>query len=172
MPFLSGDTIPAKGKGSFLTPKQAEWLDLYMIHKNATTASELSSYSTTNPARHGSELLHHPLIKREIEKRLAQRSMKAEIKAEYLISKLMQIIERDGDEKTADILRAIELAGKSIALWKERQEISGPDGEAIKHEQHVKESVADFTSRISSLAKRAGTDNVVELPVRSREGGA
>jgi hypothetical protein len=63
-------------------------------------------------------------------------------------------------------LRAIELAGKSIALWKERQEISGPDGEAIKHEQHIKESVADFTSRISSLAKRGGQTNVVEFTKR------
>lgn len=171
MPFLSGDTIPEKGKGSKLTPKQAEWLDLYMIHKSATVASELSSYQTTNPGRHGSELLHHPLIKQEIEKRLQKRSDKAEVTAEYLVQKLMSIIQ-DGEVKTSDTLRAIELAGKSIALWKERQEVSGPDGEAIKYEQKVKENVADFTSRIAGLAKRAGESNVVELPVRRGEGPA
>jgi hypothetical protein len=81
----------------------------------------------------------------------------------------MNIIEDTQADNPQACLRAIELAGKSIALWKERQEISGPDGEAIKHEQQVRENVADFTSRIASLAKRNGTSNVLEFPER---GGA
>ena len=176
MPFLSvtdGRIIPGNnGKGRKLTPKMVEFVDLYMIHMNATKAVELGSYKTKHPTRHAAELMQHPLIQAEIQKRLDKRSEKAEVKAEYLINKLINIIEQTEAENPNACLRAIELAGKSIALWKERQEISGPDGQAIKHEQQVKENVADFTSRISSLAKRNGTSNVLEFPDRGGEGGA
>lgn len=173
MPFLSvcdGRLVSGNHKGKKLTPKMVEFVDLYMIHMNATKAVELSSYKTINPTRHAADLMQHPLIRAEIEQRLAKRSEKSELTAEYLIQKLLNIIEADAT-KTPDQLRAIELAGKSIALWKERQEISGVDGEAIRHEQNVKESVAEFTGRISGLAKRAGTDNVVSFPDGSGTSG-
>ena len=176
MPFLSvtdGRVKPGNnGKGKKLTPKMVEFIDLYMIHMNATKAMELSSYKTSNPTRHATEVMQHPLVREEIQRRLDKRSEKAEVKAEYLIAKLMKIIETTEEENPQACLRAIELAGKSIALWKERQEISGPDGEAIKHEQQVKENVSDFTRRIAGLAKRNGTDNVLEFPERSGDGGA
>lgn len=160
-------------KGQKLTPKMVSFIDAYFgeANFNAKRAIELSAYKTFNPAVQAAELLNHPLVQDEIKRRQAERTEKAEVKAEVLIIKLMSII-NDPDTKTSDILRAIELAGKSIALWKERQEISGPDGEAIKHEQHVKESVADFTSRISSLAKRTGTNGATVVPIRGRNGGA
>ena len=170
MPFLSvtdGRAVSRGHKGKKLTPKMVEFIDLYMIHMNGTKAVSLGSYKTTNPTRHAAELMQHPLIRAEIERRLAKRSEKAEVKADYLIAKLMNIIEETQADNPQACLRAIELAGKSIALWKERQEISGPDGEAIQHEQRVKENVADFTSRIASLAQRNGTSNVLEFPERS-----
>lgn len=166
MPFLSakdGRLVSGNGKGKKLTLKMVEFVDLYMIHMNATKAVELGSYKTINPARHAADLMQHPLIRAEIEKRLAIRSEKSVVEAEYLIQKLFKIVDND-EIKTSDQLRAIELLGKVIALWKERQEISGPDGEAIRHEQNVRESVDDFTTRIAGLAKRntvPGTDNVI-----------
>ncbi len=140
---------------------------------NATKAYGLSDYQSkgTLDAVNAAELMAHPLVAAEIKRRTDIRTEKTEVKAEYLINKLMQIIERTESDNPAAALRAIELAGKSIALWRERQEITGADGDAIRHEQHVKESVADFTSRISSLAKRNGTDNVVEFPNGSGNGG-
>lgn len=172
MPFLDvkqGRRGADNGKGKKLTPKMIEFIDIYMIEKNATKAIELSSYKTKNPGMLAAQLMQHPLVQEEIKRRFDLRSEKAEVTAEYLIQKLLTIISET--ERDSDRLRAIELAGKSIALWKERQEISGPDGAAIQHEQHVKESVADFTSRISSLAQRNGTDNVVEFPQRNGASG-
>ena len=179
MGYLQGDDqVPSKGRGKRLTPKMISFIDAYMgeARGNATKAYEMSDYECSNPKLYNinaAELMAHPGVTAEITRRQKLRSerieAKAEVKAEYLINKLMEIIEDIGTEKTADRLRAIELAGKSIAMWKERQEVTGADGAAIQHEQHVKESVADFTSRISSLAKRSGTDNVVEFPER---GGA
>lgn len=152
-----------------LTPKMLSFIDHYMVTQSGAEAVRLSGYKSKSPIRLAYQLMQHPLIQKEISDRLALRSEKMEVKADYLIAKLLMIIEDTEKNNPTAALRAIELAGKSIALWKERQEISGPDGEAIRHEQHVKESVADFTSRIAGLAKRSGTDNVVEFPER---GGA
>lgn len=174
MPYLSikdGRTDSKAFTGRKLTPKMLSFINAYFgaANFNALKAIELSDYNCkTKHSIHqtSAELMNHPLVKAEIDKRMAKREQKSEIKAEYLLNKLISIIDGVQDEKTADRLRAIELAGKAIALWKERQEVSGPDGGAIRHEQEVKETVADFTSRIASLVKRTGTDNVVEFPGR------
>lgn len=174
MPYLSikDGNIISKRPDSFgrkLTPKMLSFINAYFgaANFNGLKAIELSDYNCKTKAsihQTCAELMNHPLVVAEIEKRHAKREQKSELKAEFLIQKLMDIIDADVEEKTQDRLRAIELAGRAIALWKDRQEITGADGGAIRHEQEVKENVADFTSRISGLAKRAGTNNVVEFP--------
>lgn len=175
MSYLKGDVDSKNLKGRKLTPKMESFINAYFsdANFNAVEAVRKSDYNSKQaPHIMAGQLMAHPLISREIEKRLEKRRQKSEVKAEILIQKLMEIIDRTEENNPNAALRAIELAGKSIALWKERQEISGPDGEAIKHEQRVRENVTDFTSRIASLATRAGKSNVVELPVRRGEGGA
>jgi phage terminase small subunit len=138
---------------------------------NGLKAIELSDYNCkTRYSAHQTyaELMNHPLVVAEMERRQLARETKSEVKAEILIQKLLEIIENTQVDNPNAALRAIELAGKSIALWKDRQEITGADGGAIEHKQEVKDSVAEFTSRISSLAKRNGTANVVEFPERGR----
>lgn len=162
-------------KGRKLTPKMISFIDQYTGESfgNSTQSILKSEYTTTNPDvanRLGAELLQHPLVSAEIKRRLDAKSAKAEVKAEYLIGKLTQIVESTQEENPQAAIRAIELLGKTIAIWKDRQEISGPDGEAIKHEQRVKESVSDFTRRIAELAKRNGTSNVIEFPDGRGEG--
>jgi phage terminase small subunit len=160
-------------RGKHLTPKMAEFVDLYMLHGSATKAIELGSYKTDHPHRHGQRLLQHPTIREEIMKRQAARSKKFEVTAEYLVEELTGILTKSKEDNNhTAALRAIELMGKTIALWKDRQEVTGADGEAIKHEQLIKENAADFTSRISGLAKRAGTSNVVEFPNGSGASGS
>ena len=176
MAYLSireGRIEPTGNNGKKITPKMLSFVDEYFGagEFNAFKSLKLSAYKTdkmSDPAitQFAAELMNHPLVVKEIEKRQAKRTQMSEVKAEFLINKLMQIIENTQEDNPQAALRAIELAGKSIALWKERQEISGVDGEAIKHEQHIKASVADFTSRIASLAERSGEDNVVSFPGR------
>jgi len=175
MSIKDGYTKPTTYRGRKLTPKMITFIDAYFgeANFNGQKAIELSAYeckTKTSIHQTYAELMNHPLVKAEIDRRMAKRSERQEVKAEYLIAKLMTIIEDTQTDNPQAALRAIELAGKSIALWKERQEISGPDGSAIRHEQEVKENVADFTSRIASLIKRNGTSNVVEFPERSGAG--
>lgn len=180
MAYLSiknGREVSKAYTGRKLTPKMLSFINAYfgLANFNALKAMELSDYKcTTRDSAHqtSAELMNHPLVKAEIDRRLEQREKKSEVKADYLISKLIEIIDAIDEEKTADRLRAIELAGKAIALWKDRQEVTGADGDAIRIEQEVKENVADFTSRLSGLVKRAGTGNVVSFPERAGTSGA
>lgn len=158
-----GDPVPSKGKGSKLSPKQRAFIDEYMVSQNASEAVLKAGYKTTNQNRIASELLQHPLVSEEIERRLADKQEKTELRADYLVNKLIAIIDSN-EERTSDQLKAIELAGKTLALWRERQEITGADGDAIKTEQKVKEDVADFTRSLSRLVKRGGSGGVAEFP--------
>lgn len=164
MAYLTLDSdIPTKGKGNKLSTKMSLFIDEYMVDLNASKAVERAGYKTNNPNRIGTELLRHPLVIREMDKRLNKRRERMEIKADYLINKLINIIEATEDDNPQAALRAIELAGKSIALWKDRQEITGADGEAIRvQEQKIEREVNDFKSRISSIAERGGK-NIVPL---------
>lgn len=177
MAFLkAGAEVPTKGKGSKLTPKQELFCLAYVANMNATTAALEAGYKSNNPNRIGTELLNHPLCSKRITELTRARRERLEFSADYLLKKLMDII-NDPSQKTNDLLRAIELAGKSIALWKERQEISGPDGEAIQMEQRqrMEEEVDEFTNQLKRLTRTAtGTDagggagQVVKFPKPSR----
>ena len=160
-----------------LTPKMLSFVNAYFgaANINGLEAIRLSDYDCKTPAsihQTYAELMNHPLVRAEVEKRLEKRQHKSEVTAEYLVAKLLDIIDATDEEKTGDRLRAIELAGIAIALWKDRQEVTGADGAAIEVQQQIKENVADFTSRISSLVKRNGEDNVVGFPDRNGAGGA
>lgn len=164
------------GQGRKLTPKMRSFINAYCgpANYNALEAIRLSDYECkTAYSIHmtSAELMLHPLVLAEIEKRMIKKQEKSEIKAEYLLQKLIEIIDDGEVEKTADRLRAIELAGKAIALWKERQEVTGADGEAIRIEQERKETVAEFTSRISRLANRDTADGTTVVPFRSGTSG-
>ena len=163
-------------QGRKLTPKMLSFINAYFgeANFNGLKAIELSDYACkTKHSIHQTcaELMNHPLVAAEIKRRMDVREQKSEVKAEFLIQKLLEIISETQQDNPQAALRAIELAGKSIALWKERQELTGADGGAIRHEQEVKESVADFTSRIASLAERSGEDNVVSFPGRRGTSG-
>jgi len=140
------------------------FVDEFMISKNASDACVKAGYKTKNANRMGAELMNHPLVAAEIEKRMEDQSHKAELRADYLINKLVEIIDNP-EERTSDTLRAIELAGKTLALWRERQEITGADGGAVELEQKkIDEDAADFTRQLSRLARRAGEGEVAQFP--------
>lgn len=165
MAYLSLDKgVPSKGKGAKLSTKMELFVSEYLVDLNATEAVLRAGYKSKNPNRLGSELLRHPLVKDAVDKALAKRLETNEVKADYLINKLISIIENTETSNPTACLRAIELAGKSIALWKERQEISGPDGGAIQTEQKLKQDVESFTSSISRLARRNGEAEVHQFP--------
>lgn len=166
MSMLNKDRpIPEKGKGSKLTPKMEAFVEEYMIDLNASQACRRAGYRTNNPTKMGTQLLNHPLVIRAIEERKAERREKAELTAEYVLNKLVALTEKNEDVNPTVAVRTLELLGRHLGLYRDRQEISGPDGEAIHvKEEQVRQNVADFTSKLASLASRAGKGSVVEFP--------
>src|SRR3546814_867762 len=120
MAFLKpGDQPPLKGKGSKLSPKMERFIEEYLADPelNGSNAVIKAGYKTPYPNRIAFQLLLHPLVSAEIDKRRLERRERMELKADYLIAKLIEMIERgdnpDGKPiRDSDVLRAIELAGK------------------------------------------------------------
>lgn len=159
-----GAEVPTKGKGSRLGRKMERFVEEYMIDLNASEACVRAGYVTRNKNKLGAELLRHPLVLAEVEKRTAERREKKELTADYVLNKLVAIVEATDKGNPTAALRGLELLGKHLGLYRDRTEISGPNGGAIETEQRVTEDVHDFTSRIASLAKRTGTDGVSQFP--------
>lgn len=163
--------IPEKGKGSKLTAKMQNFVDEYFVDFNGSAAVKRAGYKSSNPNKMAGKLLNHPLVMEAIAEKKKERQEKTELSAEYVIQKLIAIAERNEEGNPTAALRSLELLGRHLGLYRDRQEISGPDGEAIQMEQRVKQNADEFASRIASLAKRNGTDNVVEFPDRTGDGG-
>ena len=162
-----GDEVPAKGRGAKLSGKMIKFVEAYCNgdspgFQNASKSVLIAGYKTTNQNRIGTELLQHPLIKEAIREAMESRRERMELSADYVLNKLMVLAEQT--EKDSDRLRALELLGKTMALFKERQEVSGPDGDAIRYEQKVREDVADFTRAITRLSERNRKAGVVAVP--------
>lgn len=171
-----GAEPPQKGKGSKLGHKMIKFVDEYMIDLNASAAVLRAGYKIRpNSANHykvANELIHHPLVAREIEERMVERKERNAVTEDYVLHKLVAIVEDTERGNPQAALRGLELLGRHLGLYKDRQEISGPDGNAIEVEQReIKQSVAAFTSKLSRLASRGGTGEVVEFPVPERDTG-
>jgi len=169
--FKEGDELPLKGKGSKLSPKMNRFIEEYLIDLNPAEAIERAGYKSRYPHQLAKELLAHPLIKVKLEEALSERKSRMNLSADYVLAELMAIVEATKSDNPNSALRGLELLGKHLGLYRDRQEISGPDGGAIEMEQKVKENVADFRSRIARLAKRAGTDGATVVPIREGTSG-
>lgn len=166
-----GYVPPKTGKGSTLTDKQKLFCEEYVKDLNATRACIRAGYTTKAPQQTGTRLLYHPLVQTYLRKLSEKRAKRTMIDQDYVLNKLIAIVEDTESGNPQAALRGLELLGKHLRMFVDRQEVSGPDGEAIQMEQKVKENADDFESRIARLASRDGTAGVVELPVRKREGG-
>jgi len=167
-----GDIPPTKGRGSKLSNKMTRFVDEYMVDLNATQAVLRAGYKTKIPTKLGIELMNHPLVKQAVQERMAAKREDNELTAQYVLAKLQQIVENTESDNPQAALRGLELLGKHLGLYRDRQEISGPDGGAIEMEQKVKEDAANFARKLARLAQSGGKGEVVEFPDRSGDGRA
>lgn len=148
------------------------FVDEYMVDFNGTQAVIRAGYKTKYPDKMSVELMRHPLVRKAVDERLQEKRERTEFNADYVITKLINIVESTEQGNPQAALRGLELLGKHLGLYKDKQEISGPDGGAIELEQkEIERNVSDFTSRLARLANRGGTNSVVEFPDRQGSGG-
>lgn len=140
-----------------MTPRQAAFCRHFKSNGGKVfEAYKEAGYTVNNETTartEASRLMKNPKIVAELERYDEVLDKKFELDKEYVKQKMIKIVE-DNEEKSPSVaLRGLELLGKELGMFKDRQEISGPDGEAIRYEQKVQEDVNDFTLRLKRLGK-------------------
>jgi phage terminase small subunit len=139
-----------------LNDRQRIFCEEYLTDLNATAAATRAGYEAKNARQLGSQLMDNQAVRITIDALRAERSKRSDITKDFVlqgIKKATRLAEEAGNLNA--LLRGYELLAKHLGMFVERTEISGPDGEAIKMEQKIKEDVADFTSSIARLARRS-----------------
>lgn len=117
-----------------LTPKQAAFVQEYLIDLNATQAATRAGYSTKTAYSIGDELLRKPEIRQAIEAATAERQGRTQVDQDMVIEELAAVAFADVDEpvKMGEKLKALELLGKHVGMFTDRIEHSGPKGGPIQ----------------------------------------
>ena len=115
------------GQGK-LTPKQARFVEEYLLDLNAAAAARRAGYSEKNTDSIAAQLLRKPKVSEAVQSAVAARSAKTEITAEYVLENLKRLSERCMGEKEfapSAAARSLELLGKHLGLFSDRVELSG-----------------------------------------------
>jgi phage terminase small subunit len=136
-----------------LSFRQYRFAEEYVVDFNGTAAVLRAGYSANYPDRQASTLLRHEGVRAVIDH--LSKSKEAKITAvdpEYLLQKLIEVMNKEG-ARDGDILRAVELYMKHKGMFIDRQEISGPDGEAIKVKQETEQNASDVISTLKRMGR-------------------
>lgn len=143
-----------------LTGKQQRFVEEYLVDLNASQAVKRTGYKTDNPGKVANELMKNPGVRFAIDGMKALRAKNSDVTSDYVLKELNEIYKEARQEKQyPSAIRSLELLGKHLSMFVERTEISGPDGEAIKYEEKVKNDVETFTSSMLRLVARGGERN-------------
>jgi phage terminase small subunit len=133
-----------------LNAKQQRFVAEYLKDLNATQAAIRSGYSRKTAAAIGSENLSKPEIAAAISEKTERIAQKAEVSAAYVLSSLLNIAERcqqavpvyervngetlatgEYEFDSSGANKSLELLGKHLKLWTDKQELSGTGGKSI-----------------------------------------
>ncbi len=110
-----------------LTAKQARFVEEYLIDLNATQAAIRAGYSQNQASVQGARLYANAKVRREIDKRRAALSDKAQVKAERVIEEIKHAAFFDPADlcfvSSADDIAALpERVRRAIVGWKQTKE--------------------------------------------------
>lgn len=107
-----------------LTPRQARFVEEYLVDLNATQAAIRAGYRASTAEQQGYQLLHKTSVQIAIQKRQSARSQRTQIDQDYVLRRLAEIDAMD----VLDILND-DMSVKPVAAWPKiwRQFISGFD---------------------------------------------
>lgn len=107
-----------------LTVKQERFIVEYLVDFNATAAARRAGYSPRTCEAIGKENLHKPPIKKAIDAALLARQQVTRWKAADILRDLQELA-TDRSVRPRDRLKAYELAGKHLGMYRDVVEHSG-----------------------------------------------
>lgn len=144
-----------------LSPKQQRFVDEYLIDLNATQAAIRAGYSAKTANEQAARLLANVSIQQALQARMKAREARTEITQNKVLSDI-EAIKLDAMQKVADrdgnlvmvnhvsALKAAELQGKHLGMFKDKVELTGKNGGAIQMEQ----SIAVTPAELEQIARR------------------
>ena len=154
----------AKKKPWKATSKQQRFIAEYPADFNATKAAERAGYSKKTAGQQGHRLLKNVQIQREIQKRIAKLTTKADVTVERVLSELMKVgfaNLQDYIRITADGDPYIDLSAMTEYQAAALQEITVEDfkdgrGDNARDVRKVKVKMLDKLSALEKLGKYLG----------------
>ena len=143
-----------------MTPKQAAFVDEYLIDLNSTQAAIRAGYSAKTAEWIGPQLLGKAHVSAAIAKRMEDRSKRTEITQDRVLTDI-ELIKQDAMRKAYDkngneaminhtsALKACELQGRHLQMWNDKV--------ALTIETTTDE---ELHARIADLARKAGISGV------------
>jgi len=123
-----------------LTAKQERFVQEYLIDLNATQAAIRAGYSEKTAGSVGNENLKKPEIAKAIATALAKRSERVEVSQDYVLSSIVDTMERaklPGEYNPAAVIRGAELLGRHLGLFNKLLHGSDPDNPLPTPQQGV-----------------------------------
>jgi len=137
-----------------LTPKQSRFIDEYLVDLNGTQAAIRAGYSPNSANEQASALLAKPNIRSLVDQLMAERAARTRIDADYVLDTIHSTVERcrqaepvvdregrpTGEYRfdAPSVLKGAELLGKHVGMFKDRLELSGPNGGPIEVQLNAK----------------------------------
>ena len=137
-----------------LTPRQVLFAQEYVTDFVGSAAAIRAGYAPKNADRQAYILLHHEGVRAYIEHLQSSNEAKAlAINPDWVTSEIVKTY-RDA-ERSGDKFRGLELLSRILGMLRDRTEISGPDGEAIRVQQEEVQKEADaMKNLIEALSQR------------------
>ena len=103
-----------------LTIKQRMFVDEYLTHLDVARAALKCGFSPET----GRRLLNRVYVRAAIKKRLEERKKRLKLSEEYVIDRLIREVEKEhGDTHASARVRALELLGRHLGMFWDRQEV-------------------------------------------------
>ncbi len=135
-----------------MTPKQARFVEEFLVDLNATKAAIRAGYSAKTAKAIGCELLAKPDIATTIAKAQAARSERIEITQDWVLKSIYDTVERcleHGDAfQPAAALKGLDLAGKHLGMFATTLRHAGHDGGSLTPDDL---SVTEAARRVAYL---------------------
>jgi phage terminase small subunit len=92
-----------------LTPKQARFVQEYLIDMNATQAALRCNYSEKSAYSQGQRLLKNDKVRAAIDKKREQQEIQSDISRQKILDKLWKMVESNEEDAEMISIKAIEV---------------------------------------------------------------